>query len=266
MISKPSLYALKLLEKCGIRDPTELPLETIVQGLGAFYVEKPLKHCEGRIVSLNKKTLITINSNISYLGKKRYAIAHEIGHFEMHKDSIPVITDTEVDFIDYLKKGPHEQEANEFAAELLMPRDIFRSECLKKPISPELIRYLSTRFQTSLTSTVLRYIEFGNHQSCVIYCKDNKMKWWKKSVDFYNFINFQYDSSPPVGSVAYEVFTKGKFLSDIDQKQQIWKSDWFVLNENDQDLPFFEYCIYVPSYNYTLSIIWEENKKVRISM
>jgi Zn-dependent peptidase ImmA (M78 family) len=77
----------------------------IVQGLGAYYTEKPLKQCDGRIVTVGSKTLITINSGIAYEGKKRYAIAHELGHFEMHKDKIPILSDNEESFVDWLKAG-----------------------------------------------------------------------------------------------------------------------------------------------------------------
>ncbi len=266
MISKPSLHALELLERCGLDDPTEIPLHIIVQGLGAYYEEKPLKKCEGRIVSNGSSTIITINSNITIEGKKRYALAHEIGHFAMHRDSIPIISDSELNFVDWLKRGPHEQEANEFASEFLMPRSIFQLECKKKKMSPELIKALASRFQTSLTSTILRYVQFGNHEVCVVYCSNNKMKWWKKSNDFYPFLNFEYNTAPPAGSVAYEMFTKNTFYSDNEQRQQIWKSDWFRMKDDEIDVPFFEFCIFVPSYNYTLSIIWEENKKSKHSI
>jgi hypothetical protein len=259
-ISNPGLSAIKLLERCGIADPTEVPLPIIAQGLGSFYEERPLNKCEGRIVSVGRKTLITINSQIKIEGKKRYAIAHEIGHFEMHRDQIPVITDSEENFVDWLKEGPHEREANEFAAEFLMPRDVFKNECKKNKISPELIRQLSLRFQTSLTSTILRFVEFGTHEVCVVYCKGNKMKWWKKSKDFYHYLNFRHNEHPPLGSVAFEMFSKNIFYADGELKQQIWKSDWFHMND-EKDVPFYEYCVYVPSYNYTISLIWEENKK-----
>lgn len=265
MIYKSSLYALRLLERCGLDDPTEIPLSTIVQGLGVYYIEKSLKNCEGRIVTVGDNTLITINSGIAYEGKKRYAIAHELGHFEMHKEEIPILSDNEESFVDWLKAGPHEREANEFAAEFLMPREVFAKECKGKKISPELIRHLSSRFQTSMTSALMRYIDFGNHEACIVYCKDNKMKWRRWSKDFYHRLNFQYDAQPPTGSVAYEMFTRKAFYTDSDLKQQVWKSDWFEMNDED-DKPFFEFCLYVPSYKYSISLIWEENRKSKYSL
>jgi Zn-dependent peptidase ImmA (M78 family) len=266
--TKASLSALELLERYGIDDPTEIPLDVIARGIGAYYEERPLNNSEGRMISFGDKALITINSNISIPGKKRYAIAHEIGHFEMHRNSIPLIVDTEDNFVDWLKTGPHEKEANEFAAEFLMPRDVFAKECKGKGkrLSPELIRSLAARFQTSLTSTLMRYVEFGNHEVCLVYCKDNKMGWFKKSTDFHHFLNFQSGQHPPTGSVAYEMFTKKTYYEDSDQKQQVWKSDWFVLKDDEPDLPFFEFCVYVPTYHYSLSLIWEENKKSKHSI
>lgn len=147
-----------------------------------------------------------------------------------------------------------------------MPRNVFLNECKGKKISPDLIRTLSSRFQTSLTSTIMRYFNFGNHEVCIVYCKDNKMKWWNKSKDFYHFLNFTKNDKPPTGSVAYEMFTKKTYYADSDQKQQIWKSDWFDMKDGEMDLPFFEFCIFVPSYNYTISLIWEENKKMKYSI
>lgn len=59
--------------------------------------------------------------------RKRFTIAHEIGHIILHAD--------EGDIVDYRQsigpypegQTPKEQEANQFAAELLMPRAVFES-------------------------------------------------------------------------------------------------------------------------------------------
>ncbi|MGB4774581.1 MAG: hypothetical protein WBP45_05385, partial [Daejeonella sp.] len=68
-----------------------------------------------------------------------------------------------------------------------------------------------------------------------------------------------YDAPPPTGSVAYEVFTKGKTYYGDESKQDIWKSDWFQMkNDDEPDSRFFEYCLHAKSYNYTISVIWEK--------
>ena len=88
-------------------------------GRKAFYEEVPLDGKEGEIVSVGNRSIITINSNIQFETKKRFAAAHELGHYEMHRDLKPIFSDTEEDLMNWYKAGPHEMEANEFAAEFL---------------------------------------------------------------------------------------------------------------------------------------------------
>src|SRR5690606_18091190 len=151
-----------LMFECGIEDPKDFPLDLIVYGRGATLVEKPLSNSEGRIVFGKSRAIITVNSNISYEGKKRFVIAHELGHFEMHRNLVPVHHDNDAT-LDYFKNGHQETEANEFASELLMPEQIFKRECNGRKFSPNLLRSLADKFQTSLTSVAYKYFELGDH-------------------------------------------------------------------------------------------------------
>ncbi|WP_319266084.1 ImmA/IrrE family metallo-endopeptidase [uncultured Draconibacterium sp.] len=89
--------------------------------------------------------LITVNSNRIYHGKKRFVIAHELVHFEMHRHLVPIHHDTDAT-PEYFKNGHQETDANEFISELLMPKLLFEKECSVKKFSPDLLRYLADRF------------------------------------------------------------------------------------------------------------------------
>ncbi|MBO0953227.1 ImmA/IrrE family metallo-endopeptidase [Fibrella forsythiae] len=256
--TKSELVAKLVLNECGLDDPTSMPIKSIILGRRAFYEEVPLTSKEGEIVSVGGRSIITINSNITFESKKRFAAAHELGHYEMHKDLSPIFADTEYDLINWYKAGPQEVEANEFAAEFLMPTEIFYNECFSKKFGPHVITHLAEKFKVSKTAAILKFVKRGNHPVCIVYCKDNKMKWWKTSHDFRPFLEFKYDEHPPIGSVAYESFTKGKVYYSDELKQQIWKSDWFKMRYDEQDSTFYEYCLFVKSYGYTISIIWED--------
>ena len=214
---------------------------------------------EGEIVSVGNKSIIQVNSNIQFETKKRFAAAHELGHYEMHRNLQPIFSDTEEDLMNWYKAGPNEMEANEFAAEFLMPSEKFHKECEKKIFGPDVIEHLANYFQVSKTATILRFVKRGNHPVFIIYCKDNKMKWWKKSDDFYHYSLFESNQIPPTGSVAYELFTTKKIYTGDELKQDIYKSDWFRMRDDDEtDTKFFEYCLFVKSYNYSISVIWEK--------
>lgn len=260
-MSKGKSVAQKLMNECGIDDPTEFPLDLIVFGRGATLIEKPLQNSEGRIVFGQHSAIITVNSDIPYEGKKRFVIAHELGHYEMHRNVILVHNDTDAT-LEFFKNGNQETEANEFASELLMPEHLFRKECEGKKFSPDLLRQLSERFQTSITSVAYKYFELGPHPICLFYSYNNQVKYWKRPDGYPHFIIDRAKLPPPDDSVAAEYFDKQKIYSREHSIQQIWKSTWFELKswENDNDFKFFEYCIITPAYNTVLSIVWEEIK------
>lgn len=255
--TKAEMAARKVLEDLGVDDPTEVSLKTIILSKKAFYEEVPLDGKEGEIVSVNGKSIISINSNIGFEGKKRFATAHELGHFILHRDLMPVFSDTEEELMNWYQTGPHEQEANQFAAEFLMPSHIFYKECQSKKFGPEVIEHLARRFIVSKTAAILKFVSRGNHPIFIMFCKDSKMKWWKKSIDFYSYCNFIRDAPVPSGSVAAEIFLQKKIYLGDEAKQEIWKSDWFDLKDDEADSKFFEYCLYSPLYNYAISVIWQ---------
>lgn len=253
--------AQNMLIECGIDDPTEIPLELIVAGRGAILIEKPLKNSEGRIVFGSKRSIITVNSKIKYSGKRRFVISHELGHHEMHRGLITIHNDNDAS-LEYFKNGNQESEANEFASELLMPEVLFREECKRKRFSPDLIRHLAKRFQTSITSVAYKYFELGDHPICLFYSYNNQVRYWKRPDGYYHFVKDRTKLPPPEDSVATEFFNNGTIYQKEHSKQQIWKSAWFELRqfENDNDFKFYEYCIVTPQYNTVLSIVWEESK------
>ncbi|MBK7128241.1 MAG: ImmA/IrrE family metallo-endopeptidase [Crocinitomicaceae bacterium] len=257
--SKAELIAKKVLDECGLDDPTEIPIGEIILGRKAFYEETPLDGKDGEIVSVCGRSIIQVNSKIPFVSKKRFAAAHELGHYEMHRNLQPIFSDTEEDLMNWYKAGPQEMEANEFAAEFLMPSEKFYNECLRKKFGPEVIEHLANKFQVSKTSTILKFVNRGNHPVVIVFCKDNKMKWWKASHDFRYFLEFERDKETPSGSVANELFTTKKTYYGDELKQDIWKSDWLRMrNDDEPDKKFFEYCLFVKSYNYSISVIWEK--------
>ena len=257
-MDNPEYIAKKVLEECGLEHPCDLHLSDIIFARGAYYHEKPLTGMEGKIFSYNNLSIITVNSEIEFESKKRFVAAHELGHYEMHRNLIPVFNDTEEELLSWFKGGEHEVEANEFAAEFLMPKELFTNFCKGKKFNPQVIEQLAEYFLTSKTATILRFIKAGNHPICVVYTFENRMRWWKKSDDFRYFLNFTYDFYPPQGSVAYEMFTtKNRYARD-EAQQEVWKSTWFNLNREEKDYLMYEYCMYVPSFNYAISILYED--------
>jgi Zn-dependent peptidase ImmA (M78 family) len=261
MSGKSDAAVIKVYDECGITDPFQLPLETIITSKNIIIKEEKIEGAEGRIVMTKNSGIITLNSDIDLPGKKRFILAHELGHFEMHRNLSTGFNETDQSLNHWYHKklNPLEVEANEFAAEFLMPTELFQNECKGKIFNHKVIAHLANRFQVSKTAAILKFVkkDNGNHPIFVVCCQDNKMKWFKKSDDFYHYSLFESNLPPPPGSVSHEVFEKGIAYYGEESTQPIWKSDWFVMKDDEPESAFFEYCLFVKSFNYMISVIWE---------
>jgi Zn-dependent peptidase ImmA (M78 family) len=261
------IQAQQLLDNCGLDEITDLEMDLFVAGIDAMLLEEELKNCDGKIIFGKNKAVIKVNSKIQFQERKRFVIAHEIGHLIMHRNmQLPDDTFANFNIIagmeKALKNGRQELEANEFASELLMPEKLFLKEAIGKKFSPVLIKQLAERFKTSLTATVFRYLQFEQlHPICLVFVENGKVKYWKKSDDLKVWLGDYNRLAPPSDSVAAEYIEKHyEFLYKLDEKAQtVSKSTWFTLTEYDnEDTDFYEYCIPTKRYKTILSIIWED--------
>lgn len=261
-MSKAVNAVKKLYNECGIKDPLELSIETIVASKNILIKEEEIDGADGRILMNEDSGVITLNSSIEFYPKKRFILAHELGHFELHRHLKRGFTDND-ETLNHSHQpyfSQEEVEANEFAAEFLMPTEMFANECNGKVFNHKVIEHLATKFNVSKTAAILKFVmkNNGNHPIFVVCCQDNKMKWYKKSYDWLYYSHFRKELPPPSGSVAFEVFKKGISYYGEDASQQIWKSDWFEMNDDESDSKFYEYCLFVTSLNYMISVIWEK--------
>lgn len=263
-MNRGKLAAIKLRDEIGLEDPDDLPIEDVVVGRGGIVQYRSMGRTDGRIVYGKNLSTIFINSDIQYEGRRRFAIAHELGHLEMHKGSPLHEDNVSLDWFNnaekHLKKGVQEYEANQFATEYLMPSDLFYNEAKGKIFNPDLVRHLAERFKTSLTSVAFKYFDTGLHPMAMFHIFNGKIRYWKKSDDLKVWIRDITKLPPPEDSVAMEYIEGGyKPIYPKDELQQsIYKSTYFKLGDYDEDTDFYEYCIVTESFKNILSIVWEK--------
>lgn len=252
--TKGPITAQKLLNDCGLNEVLEISLENLIFGRNAVVKEENISGAEGRIVFQENNAVITVHSEINIKGKKRFVLAHELGHYEMHKDLLTVHADDHKSLSDWYKNGRHEIEANQFAAELLMPKELFIQKSKGKDFNLDLIEYLSNRFQTTKTSTLIRYSKFGDFPIALIFSEEGIVKWTQITEDFV----LQYiplNEKVPVNTVAYDFF-KGRGL--LSEPEKIRATDWFSDDfeiSKFKNWEFYEQCFQV-SKNGILSCVW----------
>lgn len=246
--------AQKIIDYYGISSPEEIELNIISSGLGVYIEEKDIDGSEGRITHDGKRGFIAVNSQITYLPKKRFVIAHELGHFRLHKNTRLFNCEKEV-FFNWQAKGSQESEANIFAAELLMPEIFFKRFVTGKMISLNLLSETANYFKTSLTSTAFRYADIGTHPIALVFCTDGLVSWSNINKDFtYQFIPHGMKVSK--NSYAYEFFNN---LPVPQTPEEIPLDAWFSNSYKYQSNKFiFEQCFPLPEFNAVLVLLWEK--------
>ncbi len=121
-------------------------------------------------------------------GRVNFSIAHELGHFYLpHHRTQLLDGEMHNSKSDFRSTREQENEADEFAANLLMPKDLFVSEVRKFRqrvcTLKELGQLADERLGTSLTSTARRYCQCDIEACSIIFSRAGVVRWALHSVD-----------------------------------------------------------------------------------
>jgi len=132
-----------------------------------------------------RKWMILYNDSIKSEGRQNFTIAHELGHYLLHRHLSPPngfkcsgrnMSEWEKD-----SKNIREPEANQFAAYLLMPLDDLREQIGNYPISTDLIEHLADRYMVSRLAFLLKWISMTEERAQLVVSEDGYFKWAKSS-------------------------------------------------------------------------------------
>lgn len=170
--------AFRITQDYCLDTPDPVPIEDIAMDRGVLCLEAKLTGCLARLVRKGKRGIIRTDVKIREEGRKRFAIAHELGHWFLHEAESQFFICTAEQMRDY-KGSPMEVEANLFASELLMPTGLFRP--LASDVEPRLerVKSLAGIFNTSLTATAMKFVDLNKHE-CILVLSSNKVVSWSK--------------------------------------------------------------------------------------
>jgi hypothetical protein len=119
-------------------------------------------------------------------GRVRFSIGHELGHYYLaHHREYLLRGHTHRSVTDFRSRDPREMEADEFSSALLMPGPLFASALKIRNMTvctlASLSRLAENAFQTSLTSTVRRYVGLDWEACSMVVSKDGVVKWAEHS-------------------------------------------------------------------------------------
>ena len=182
---------------------------------------------------------IIYNDKIKEDGRKNFTVAHELGHFFLHKDRKELKCSMD-DLETFDDQPPHgkeiEREANEFAANLLMPARDIGPYLKNNDLDLNLVETLSDRYGTSMTSTAFRIVEVTGKPSALLMLDDDGVVLWCKRNDaFQGFFvrkGFQISSPLQESQSSYECTQKAWMPSSQYEK---WLCHQSVLHMSNYD-------------------------------
>jgi Zn-dependent peptidase ImmA (M78 family) len=251
-IATAASEAAKIIKAASITTPNEIPLEELISFIdGPIVRYEPMEGCEGKLISYLDISVIKISDKIMNVGRKRFTLAHELGHYMLHRDK-KYICCSIADLFDWQGNNWIETEANYFAAELLMPSEIFSKESKKNKFSKSNLISLAALFNTSLTSTAIRYTQAGNEPIIIIYAQNGNVKWILKNEALEVFIDYKNLRKIPVNTVTDEFLAEGTIYNE---GEEINIFDWDIKPDYN-GLRFKEEVIDLKFNKSTLTLLY----------
>ena len=156
------------------------------------YPKDPIRRVEGAqlpgfegalipIVGAKPGWGIAYNNDIRSAGRIRFTQAHEFGHYLVHRSRYPGgISCSEDDVVRGL--GGIEREADQFAADLLMPFDDFRKQIgARELVTIDRLSECAIRYGVSLISATLRWLAYTERRGVLVVSRDGYMLWSRSS-------------------------------------------------------------------------------------
>lgn len=122
---------------------------------------------------------IIYNESIRSAGRRNFTLAHELGHYLLHRQDHPGgLECTNRNMADWDgARNRIEAEANTFASYLLMPLDDFRAQIKGRPIDIDVMTELADRYAVSLTAAILKWMTITDKRAMIVVGKEGFIDW-----------------------------------------------------------------------------------------
>ena len=245
--------ARSILNDLMVEEPSEIDLMAVVGFIGNLTVEEGgLDGAEGRILWGQTGAAVRIKAGL-WPGRRRFTLAHEIGHFLLHKHNSQGRFDTGHTFAIWNEAG-EEAEANVFAAELLMPDYLFKPRLKRQAPSFKNLDQLAEDFAASRLSTALQYVHYCHEQVALVFSRNGQIVWSKSARDFPWAIR-KGELSKDSGAGALAADNPNETGRMAPTPVYAWLTDF----ERDRDHDIMEESRVVSAYGGILSLLWAKD-------
>lgn len=242
--------ARSLVHRLGISTAEHIRIDAIAKRLGARVVETRLDGADAQLVRTGDDVLIMVTDRLADEGARRFAIAHELGHFVLGHPSMPPHLLSSPLWLRRLGEDErdHEAEANAFASELLMPHTLVGRRCDVSPVSLDVPWRLAREFRVSILASARRFVELSPERCAAVFSKRRKVIWVASSATFTREITRGRRLDPE--SVAWEFYEHGAIE---DRARRVPADAWL---ETSVEVEIFEHATASNEFGTVLSMVW----------
>ncbi|MCL4676964.1 MAG: ImmA/IrrE family metallo-endopeptidase [Alphaproteobacteria bacterium] len=207
----------------------------------------------GQTTQIKGKHVIIVNGNHRE-ERQRFTVLHELAHIVLELASQhhgPKLTTGTL--MRYGKRPPEEMLCDVFAAECLLPYDLFSKDVGDVDISMAAVKELAEKYKASLTTTGSRFAVSAHEPCAFVLSEDGQTRYVSRS-KFLNELKGWIDFNIPLpqGSVAYRLIQNGSKTEDYDE---LASDVWF--NGGIKIRPLLaEESVLLREWNQCLSLIW----------
>lgn len=195
-----------------------IDFKCILEDQNIFYSETNLgTDADGYSDLRDSELKIVVNSASDYLPRKRFTIAHELGHIFIGWHDDVTLCKTDDEYVAHNMLDIQEKEANVFASELLMPTNWVKQQLLEMNSlrMDMVIRSLSSKAQTSIMASFYA-LENAFDSGNVLIVYSNIIAWGKRFIAANtcecNLIGTDFESSCNILSKVCNVYEIGNYI------------------------------------------------------
>jgi len=261
-VSKGPAYARALLE--GLAEAKRIPQEstdvrTVASVLNLEIREVDAEGFDGSLVRAGNLPLgtIVLRRSIREASRKNFTIAHELGHYVLpgHEEADLVCAFNDVGNWGDASKAL-EREADEFAAELLMPASVVQPIVRSADPSLQAIEKIAKQCGSSLSGAAWRYCDLTRERCAIVWSTERQIQWSKRS----RYFGFRLMKGAPVqpGTSAFDCFAGRNRSAEM---RAVPLKLWIGSKDLPQEAQIWEQSKALPGYASVLSLLWIKERR-----
>lgn len=195
---------------------------------------------------------ILYNSAITSPGRINFTLAHEFGHYLLHRlKHREGIYCSEEDMRAWDSKNRKvESEANEFAANLLMPFDDFRRQIAARDKADlDMLSDCASRYEVSMQAAILRWLQYTTRRTVLVVARDGFILWARSSdTALKTGAYFRTANVPPVPIPEQSLAARRELIEGSKGSAEFDAGVWF-------GEPCEEMVLFSDRYDFSMSLL-----------